>query len=203
VRHRDSAVRDGLSPEREAPTEAWQEWQGSAFARVRSRSLARANTLETSGLSARARTGANIAGICHAEGRGFESHHPLVYPAKRHLWMSLRTTDDLLHALRRVQPFRRTRAVDPVGCQNSVHAPRNQRFAGGTLILAPPGNRPERRDPSRPRRPHLRGGGLFRLERAMTGQPGAAYRARRSGAAVSFRPWATSVGDTISTGRVG
>jgi hypothetical protein len=27
--------------------------------------------------SERARTGANIAGICHAEGRGFESHHPL------------------------------------------------------------------------------------------------------------------------------
>src|SRR5690348_8052311 len=28
-------------------------------------------------LSERARTGANIAGSCRAEGRGFESHHPL------------------------------------------------------------------------------------------------------------------------------
>jgi hypothetical protein len=29
------------------PSEAWQEWQGSAFARVRSRSLARTKTLQT------------------------------------------------------------------------------------------------------------------------------------------------------------
>jgi hypothetical protein len=29
-------------------------------------------------LSERARTGANIARSCHAEGRGFESHHPLL-----------------------------------------------------------------------------------------------------------------------------
>jgi hypothetical protein len=35
-------------------------------------------TLQTSGLSERERTGANIARICHAEGRGFESHHPLL-----------------------------------------------------------------------------------------------------------------------------
>jgi hypothetical protein len=28
-------------------------------------------------LSERTRTGAHIAGPCHAEGRGFESHHPL------------------------------------------------------------------------------------------------------------------------------
>jgi hypothetical protein len=58
-------------------TEAWQEWQGWAFARVRSRSLTRSKSAETSGLSARTRTGADIARICHAEGRGFESHHPL------------------------------------------------------------------------------------------------------------------------------
>jgi hypothetical protein len=30
-----------------------------------------------------------------------------------------------------------SRTHDPVGCQNSVRAPRNQRFAGRTLILAP------------------------------------------------------------------
>jgi hypothetical protein len=59
------------------PNEAWQEWQGSAFARVRSCSLAGTKTLQTSGLSERARTGANVARICHAEGRGFESLHPL------------------------------------------------------------------------------------------------------------------------------
>src|SRR3989442_8758845 len=39
----------------------WQEWQGSAFARVRSRSLARTKAKQTSRLSARARTRANIA----------------------------------------------------------------------------------------------------------------------------------------------
>jgi hypothetical protein len=38
---------------------AWQEWQGSAFARVRSRSPAAREPLETGGLSERARTGAN------------------------------------------------------------------------------------------------------------------------------------------------
>jgi hypothetical protein len=55
----------------------WQEWQGSAFARVRLRSLTRTKTLQKSSLSERARTGANTARICHAEGRGFEPHHPL------------------------------------------------------------------------------------------------------------------------------
>jgi hypothetical protein len=98
-------ARSAMAPRAEvvsrSPNRTWQERQGSAFARVRSRSLARSETLETSGLSARLRTGANIARTCHAEGRGFESHHPLVYPAKRHPSMSLRTTDDLLHAVRR------------------------------------------------------------------------------------------------------
>jgi hypothetical protein len=60
-----------------ARTGAWQEWQGWAFVRVRSRSLARTKSLQTRRLRARARTGANIAGICHAEGRGFEAYHPL------------------------------------------------------------------------------------------------------------------------------
>jgi hypothetical protein len=55
----------------------WQEWQGSAFVRVRSRSLALtepckqlfgANGCEQERTAARS---------CHAEGRGFESHHPL------------------------------------------------------------------------------------------------------------------------------
>jgi hypothetical protein len=78
--------------------EAWQEWQGWAFARVRWRSLASREALQTSGFSERARTAPNIARTCHAEGRGFESHHPLVYPARRHRLMSPRTTDDLLHA---------------------------------------------------------------------------------------------------------
>jgi hypothetical protein len=38
-------------------------------------------------LSERARTGANIAGTCHAEGRGFESHHPLQKPLLRGLFV--------------------------------------------------------------------------------------------------------------------
>jgi hypothetical protein len=38
---------------------AWQEWQGSPFARVRSRSPAAREPLETGGLTERARTGAN------------------------------------------------------------------------------------------------------------------------------------------------
>jgi hypothetical protein len=62
------------------------------------RSPASTEPLQTTRLSERARTGANIARTCHAEGRGFESLRPLVYPAKRHLRMSLQTTDDLLHA---------------------------------------------------------------------------------------------------------
>jgi len=44
------------------------------FARVRSFNRTPRNTR---GLSERVRTGANNAGSCHAEGRGFESHHPL------------------------------------------------------------------------------------------------------------------------------
>src|SRR3954462_786568 len=66
--------REGSCEERVDP---WQEWQGSAFARVRSRSVARSETLAGSSLSERARTGANIARICHAERRRFESHHAL------------------------------------------------------------------------------------------------------------------------------
>src|SRR6266508_5655862 len=68
-----------VNPRRElsVPSQAWQEWQGSAFARVRWRSLARTKILQTRGLSERARTRPNIARTCHAEGRGFESHHPL------------------------------------------------------------------------------------------------------------------------------
>ena len=50
----------------------------SAFARGRLRSLQGLNSLQIGGLNERARAGANIAGRCHAEGRGFESHHPLL-----------------------------------------------------------------------------------------------------------------------------
>jgi hypothetical protein len=56
----------GEEPGRKSPRswdEAWQEWQGSAFARVRSCSLDRTRTPRTSGLSERVRTGANIARI--------------------------------------------------------------------------------------------------------------------------------------------
>jgi hypothetical protein len=63
--------------------ETWQEWQGWAFARVRMRSLVSTETLQTSGSSERLRTGANLAGSCHAEGRGFESHHPLLNRGER------------------------------------------------------------------------------------------------------------------------
>jgi hypothetical protein len=45
---------------------------------VRSRSLARTEPVQSGGLSERARAEANIARICPAEGRGFESHHPFV-----------------------------------------------------------------------------------------------------------------------------
>src|SRR5262249_14706901 len=94
--------------------EPWQEWQGAAFVRVRSRSLARSEHWKQAVLSERTRAGANIARICHAEGRGFESLHPLVYPAKRHLSVSLRTTDDLLHAPREMgSALGRTRTVEP------------------------------------------------------------------------------------------
>src|SRR5262245_14344129 len=72
---------------------------GRSFGFARVRSLER-KAWKHHGLSEPVRTRANIARTCHAEGRGFESNHPLVYPAKRHLWVSLRTTDDLLHALR-------------------------------------------------------------------------------------------------------
>jgi hypothetical protein len=42
-----------------SPDRTWQEWQGSAFARVRAGSLARTKILQTNELSERARTGAN------------------------------------------------------------------------------------------------------------------------------------------------
>jgi hypothetical protein len=58
----------------------WQEWQGSAFARVRSGSFDWTEARQTDGLSERRRTGANAAHTCHAEGRGFESLHPLRKP---------------------------------------------------------------------------------------------------------------------------
>ena len=77
LRSDHARLRDGALTRREVPTKPWQEWQGSAFARVRSRSLALTNMLQATGLSERERTGANVAGSCHAEGRGFESHHPL------------------------------------------------------------------------------------------------------------------------------
>jgi hypothetical protein len=102
--------------------EAWQEWQGSAFARVRSRSLSRTKTLQKSSLSERARTGANVARTCHAEGRGFESHHPLLTsPARRLFVASVESTSlSPLHwcpfvpirrdrqATRRAAPYART-----------------------------------------------------------------------------------------------
>jgi hypothetical protein len=57
------------------------------FGRVRS--LGR-RPWNQAGLSERARTGANIARTCHAEGRGFESHHPLSkVPANEQVQSSL------------------------------------------------------------------------------------------------------------------
>jgi hypothetical protein len=54
----------------------WHGWQGSAFARG---SLDCREALQSRRLSERARTGVPI---CHAEGRGFESHHPLRHGAR-------------------------------------------------------------------------------------------------------------------------
>ena len=49
-------------------------WRSLGFAAVRSPDP---EPLQTGGSSERARTGANIRRPCHAEGRGFESLHPL------------------------------------------------------------------------------------------------------------------------------
>jgi hypothetical protein len=51
--------------------------EGSAFVRVRSRSLRGEKGLRIEFLSERRRTAANARQPCHSEGRGFESHHPL------------------------------------------------------------------------------------------------------------------------------
>jgi hypothetical protein len=61
-----------------SPSElAWSQWSRSSFVRVRSCSVPCEDDLQIRTFSERARTGANAALTCHAEGRGFESHHPL------------------------------------------------------------------------------------------------------------------------------
>jgi hypothetical protein len=76
----------GTSPSPGRRLDPWQEWQGSAFVWVRSRSLALtepckqlfgANGCEQERTAARS---------CHAEGRGFESHHPLLRREVRWRW---------------------------------------------------------------------------------------------------------------------
>ena len=56
---------------------AWSQWSRSSFVQVRSRSGASGDGLQIPPFSEPVRTEANAAPTCHAEGRGFESHHPL------------------------------------------------------------------------------------------------------------------------------
>ena len=56
---------------------AWQQWQQFAFAPVRTVFASRSDLAQRSRSSAPNRIRPNAASACHAEGRGFESHHPL------------------------------------------------------------------------------------------------------------------------------
>src|SRR3954447_8807940 len=56
----------------------WQQWQRLTFFHVRWCVRSAPTAMQPCGLSEHERTGAKVADSCHAEGRGLESHHPLL-----------------------------------------------------------------------------------------------------------------------------
>ena len=109
--------------------DSWSQWSHSAFARVRSGSVDSRNALQIGTLSERVRT---FALTCHAEGRGFESLHPLQQKAP----LDGLSVASCVASTRPASPF------VPIRAQSSARSKASAAAARAGRDASQPGRRP-------------------------------------------------------------